>query len=176
MSGTVATALGTWLWLLLHKDGTPLSLLCHQLLISSPGIDVSDWWSHGHVQPPNVRENGKSRLWSFIFVQWGILQPNRKRLHVPDDKELQMSMTGLLLWVHYSVNMCLQGRGNTDHGEISGKNIKFRKYGVLIIFCLFSAPFLPSQDLLCITGLGPCRPQTPCPLGIFSQGEGLGGS
>ena len=93
----------------------------------------------------------------------GGFPPDRKRLQVLDRKRI----ANVHYWVAtVGISLCqcvFVGEREQDPGEISGKNITFRKYGVLVISCLFSAPFLPLHTLLCITGPRPLQTTDPRP-------------
>ena len=125
--------------------------LCHQLLVPSLRIDVSDWWSLGHMLPPSYKGSWEIQDLKFHLVQWEIPPPKKGRYfrYWTDKKNCNVYCWVATVGYHF-VNY----RESTDPGKIPRKKVTFKKCGVLIISCLFSAPFLPFHTLIFITGPG----------------------
>lgn len=106
--------------------------------------------------PPSYKGSWEIQDLEFHLVQWWIPPPKKKEdtsgTGQIKKKKTAMSTPGLLLWVYHFVIMYLKREHRS--WQNSWKKVTFRKCGVLIIFCLLSAPFLPFHTLIFITGPG----------------------
>ena len=118
--------------------------LCHQLLVPSLRIDVSDWWSLGHMLPPSYKGSWEIQDLKFHLVQWESPPPKKGRYfrYWTDKKKLQC----LLLGCYCGISLCqLQGEHRPWQNSQEEGNIQkmwCADYFLLILSTILTFPHL----------------------------------